>query len=61
MIGVTGTKGKSTTATVIAHLLRPDHAAELAGNIGRPVIDLLDLDPETPGSCSSSRATSSPT
>ena len=45
VIGVTGTKGKSTTATVIAHLLRatlPD--TELAGNIGRPVIDLLDVD-----------------
>ncbi|HEX3801676.1 MAG TPA: UDP-N-acetylmuramoyl-L-alanine--D-glutamate ligase [Solirubrobacteraceae bacterium] len=44
VIGVTGTKGKSTTATVIAHLLsqlRPD--TELAGNIGRPVIELLDL------------------
>ena len=42
MIGVTGTKGKSTTATVIAHLLRQVTATELAGNIGRPVIELLD-------------------
>jgi len=39
---VTGTKGKSTTATVIAHLLRQVTATELAGNIGRPVIELLD-------------------
>jgi UDP-N-acetylmuramoylalanine--D-glutamate ligase len=32
---------------VIAHLLRQITPTELAGNIGRPVIDLLDLDPET--------------
>ncbi|MGH2862834.1 MAG: Mur ligase family protein [Solirubrobacteraceae bacterium] len=43
VIGVTGTKGKSTTATVIAHLLRQVMPVELAGNIGRPVIELLDL------------------
>jgi UDP-N-acetylmuramoylalanine--D-glutamate ligase len=48
VIGVTGTKGKSTTATVIAHLLRQiEPTTELAGNIGRPVIDLLDLDTDT--------------
>jgi UDP-N-acetylmuramoylalanine-D-glutamate ligase len=47
VIGVTGTKGKSTTATVIAHLLKTVAAVELAGNIGRAVIDLLDLSPET--------------
>ena len=46
VIGVTGTKGKSTTATIIAHLLSQVTATELAGNIGRPVIDLLDLDPD---------------
>jgi UDP-N-acetylmuramoylalanine-D-glutamate ligase len=47
VIGVTGTKGKSTTATVIAHLIRATGApVELAGNIGRPVIELLDVDPE---------------
>ncbi len=46
VIGVTGTKGKSTTATVIAHLLGQVMPVELAGNIGRPVIELLDLDPE---------------
>jgi UDP-N-acetylmuramoylalanine--D-glutamate ligase len=44
VIGVTGTKGKSTTATVIAHLLGQVMPVELAGNIGRPVIDLLDVD-----------------
>ncbi|HET9093808.1 MAG TPA: Mur ligase family protein [Solirubrobacteraceae bacterium] len=47
VIGVTGTKGKSTTATVIAHLLGQLTATELAGNIGRPVIELLDAPPET--------------
>jgi UDP-N-acetylmuramoyl-L-alanine---L-glutamate ligase len=44
VIGVTGTKGKSTTATVIAHLLGQVMPVELAGNIGRPVIELLDTD-----------------
>jgi UDP-N-acetylmuramoylalanine--D-glutamate ligase len=47
VIGITGTKGKSTTATVIAHLLGQVMAVELAGNIGRPVIDLLDTPPDT--------------
>ncbi len=48
VIGVTGTKGKSTTATVIAHLIGATGTpVELAGNIGRPVIDLLDLNRET--------------
>ncbi|MDE3134122.1 MAG: UDP-N-acetylmuramoyl-L-alanine--D-glutamate ligase [Acidobacteriota bacterium] len=42
VIGVTGTKGKSTTATIIAHLLAQVTPVELAGNIGRPVIGLLD-------------------
>jgi UDP-N-acetylmuramoylalanine--D-glutamate ligase len=43
VIGITGTKGKSTTATLIAHLLRASGASvELAGNVGRPVLDLLD-------------------
>jgi UDP-N-acetylmuramoyl-L-alanine---L-glutamate ligase len=47
VIGVTGTKGKSTTATVIAHLLQAVTQVELAGNIGRPVIELLDLADDT--------------
>ncbi|MDE3129841.1 MAG: UDP-N-acetylmuramoyl-L-alanine--D-glutamate ligase, partial [Acidobacteriota bacterium] len=48
VIGVTGTKGKSTTATIIAHLIRATgNDVQLAGNIGRPVIELLDLPPET--------------
>ena len=43
VIGVTGTKGKSTTAALAAHLARAAGAeVELAGNIGRPALDLLD-------------------
>ncbi len=44
IIGVTGTRGKSTTATFIHHLLR-EHGvdAALAGNIGRSAVALLDL------------------
>jgi len=47
VIGVTGTKGKSTTAALACHLARASGCtAELAGNIGRPALDLLDADPE---------------
>ncbi len=43
VVAVTGTKGKSTTATLIAHLLRAvGRTAELAGNVGRPALELLD-------------------
>ncbi|HEX4438261.1 MAG TPA: UDP-N-acetylmuramoyl-L-alanine--D-glutamate ligase [Solirubrobacteraceae bacterium] len=46
VIGVTGTKGKSTTAALAAHLIRASgRPVELAGNIGRPALDLLDCDP----------------
>ena len=47
VIGVTGTKGKSTTAALACHLARAaGRDVELAGNIGRPALDLLDADPE---------------
>jgi UDP-N-acetylmuramoylalanine--D-glutamate ligase len=40
-VGVTGTKGKTTTASLIAHLLAADpaHPVVLGGNIGLPLID----------------------
>jgi UDP-N-acetylmuramoylalanine--D-glutamate ligase len=48
-IGVTGTKGKTTTASLIAAILAadPSHPAVLGGNIGIPLVERL---PElTPG------------
>ena len=45
---VTGTKGKSTTTALLAHLLRAGgHRTALAGNIGLPLLELLDL-PQAP-------------
>ena len=42
-IGVTGTKGKTTTASLAAAVLAadPSHPVALGGNIGRPLVDLL--------------------
>jgi UDP-N-acetylmuramoylalanine--D-glutamate ligase len=46
VIGVTGTKGKSTTAALAFHLARSaGRTALLAGNIGVPALDLLDDEP----------------
>ncbi|MGN0205177.1 MAG: UDP-N-acetylmuramoyl-L-alanine--D-glutamate ligase [Coprococcus sp.] len=42
-IGITGTKGKSTTTTLIYHILKETgHDCVLAGNIGIPMFDLID-------------------
>ena len=49
VIGITGTKGKSTTAALAWHLARAaGRPARLAGNIGRPAIELLDGEPGDP-------------
>ncbi len=48
-IGVTGTKGKTTTSSLVHALLAadPSHRAILGGNIGRPLVERLpDLRPD---------------
>jgi len=46
-ICVTGTKGKSTTTALLAHLLRAGgHRTVLAGNIGLPLLECLDVKAE---------------
>ncbi len=46
LIGVSGTKGKSTTSTVIHQILRSaGKKSALAGNIGIPMLDLLQAKP----------------
>lgn len=45
VIGVSGSKGKSTSVSVLAYILRESgHKVALGGNIGRPMIELLDGD-----------------
>jgi len=45
-IVVTGTKGKSTTSSIITHLLRNSGLrVTLGGNIGTPMIDMLNVEP----------------
>ncbi len=48
IIAVTGTKGKSTTASIIHHcLLKRGVSAEICGNIGKPFLDYIDKIPQT--------------
>ena len=45
VVAVTGTKGKSTTTALIAHLARSlGVCTALAGNIGMPLLELLDAE-----------------
>jgi len=45
-ICITGTKGKSTTSALLAHLLRNGgYRTTLAGNIGLPLLEILDTQP----------------
>ncbi len=47
VVGVTGSKGKSTTASLLAHLLRGQgRDVLLAGNIGVPLLDHLETTSE---------------
>lgn len=44
-VGITGTKGKSTTTSLIYHILKEAGVkTQIVGNIGKPVLDYIDED-----------------
>ncbi|WP_102866895.1 UDP-N-acetylmuramoyl-L-alanine--D-glutamate ligase [Pseudovibrio exalbescens] len=46
-VAITGTNGKSTTTALTAHVLRQaGFDVQMGGNIGRPVLDLDEFDPD---------------
>ena len=61
-IGVTGTKGKTTTASLTAAILAadPSHPAVLGGNIGVPIVERLPELPQIIASSTSCPSCSSP-
>ena len=42
-IGITGSDGKTTTATMIYEILKREHNSFLVGNVGTPLISYLDM------------------
>ena len=44
IIGITGSNGKTTTASLLGHLLKSGVKCEVAGNIGKPAADIAGND-----------------